>query len=353
MVHIPNPNNFEMTLDGEKISLFKLENDKGNQVYLTNYGARIISVIVPDNQGNKTDVVLGFGSIEEYINDKTYQGAAVGRFANRIAFGKFEINGHEYNVSQNLGDHCLHGGFKGFHTKVWNVSHYDQNEIIMDLECPDGEDGFPGNLKVTCKYRFTSENELIFECSATTDMDTVVNFTQHNYFNLKGEGSGTILDHKMKLYCSFYDEQIEGNICVTDPVRVTGTPFDFMSEELIGTNIDASHPQIKLGAGFDHNYHLDDYDGSLKLVADVVADNGIFLQIFSNQPCCQLYTFNWADGTQTGKSGNVYQKHGAFCLEPQLAPNAPNRPDFNNSVLRKGERYTSVIIQKFSTTKVG
>lgn len=338
---------FQTYLNGKPVSLYKLVNLKGNEVSLTNYGARIISIIVPDKFGVKTDVVLGFNSIEEYLNDNTYQGAAVGRFANRIAFGKFKLNGQEYKISQNLGEHCLHGGYEGFQSKVWDVIEQGDDYIEMTLFCPDGEDGFPGNLNVTCSYRLTINDELIFECKATSDADTVVNFTQHNYFNLMGEGTGDILKHKLKIFSTKYDEQVEGNICISDPVSVSGTPFDFSGEKLIGQDIHSSHPQMRLGHGYDHNYHINDFDGSVKLVASVLADNGINLKVKSNQPCCQLYTFNWADGSQTGKSGNKYHKFGAFCLEPQLAPNAPNRPSFNKSVLRKGEVFQTVIIHSF------
>jgi aldose 1-epimerase len=342
-----DPLQFETDHQGKSIKLFLLTNSKGNEVWITNYGARVVAIRIPDAEGKPTDVVLGYNTIHQYFEDKTYQGAAIGRFANRISKGRFSIDNTQYQVSTNLNGNCLHGGFNGFHNKVWEVSKVDHSSIELTAVCPDGEDGFPGNLNVKCSYSFTDDNELIFDCSASTNKDTIVNFTQHNYFNLMGEGKGDILDHELMINASLYDHLNDESICENDPTTVENTPFDFRQIKKIGQDINKEDAQLKIGNGYDHNYHLDNVDGSLKEVAKVIAPNGITLTMLTNQPCMQLYTSNWYTGEDIGKSGSPYIKHAAFCLEPQVAPNAPNRPKYNKSVLRVEEEYRCLVVQKF------
>ncbi len=340
--------NFEYTTqDGKEIALFLLTNKKGNEVWITNYGARVVAIRVPDTEGTLTDVLLGFDTIDQYFKDTTYQGAAVGRFANRIANGQFSIDGQTYHVSKNIGDHILHGGFTGFHNQVWEVKEVSQSTIELHLFSPDMQEGFPGNLSIKCTYTFTEDNELIFDCSTTPDKDTVINFTQHNYFNLMGEGTGDILSHELMINASLFDELNDECICEGDPIPVENTPFDFRIAKEIGRDIKLTHEQLKLGQGYDHNYHLDNFDGQLQHVAKVAAPNGITLDILTNQPCMQLYTSNWFSETIKGKSGRIYTKHTGFCLEPQVAPNAPNRPNLISGVVRAEEKYGCVVVQRF------
>ncbi|HMP30316.1 MAG TPA: aldose epimerase family protein [Saprospiraceae bacterium] len=342
-----DPAHFHALHDGKEVRLYELVNDLGNKVFITNFGARVVAILVPDRQGNVTDVVLGFKTLTQYISDSSYQGAAIGRFANRIAQGRFAIDAIDFQVSTNLGSNCLHGGYTGFHNIVWEVVQYDTSLIILSATLPDGQDGFPGNLTVHCTYSFTNDNQLIFECKAYTDQTTIVNVTQHNYFNLMGEGTGNVLDHKLTIKASLYDAYNKECICEGDPSSVFDTPFDFRDRKSIGRDISLDHEQLKYGNGYDHNFHFDDFDGSVQSVAYVEAPNGITLEILTDLPCMQLYTSNWFTGDESGKSGRAYEKHAGFCLEPQLAPNAPNRQGVESGLLRCGGEYRCVIIQKF------
>ncbi len=330
--------------DFDSIKLYTLKNDNGMTVNVTNYGAIITSIVVPDRNGNPGDVALGYNRVEDYINavDKPYFGAVVGRYGNRIAKGEFTLDGETYSLLKNNGDNHLHGGAIGFDKVVWDAD-YDQtdNALALSYLAKDKEEGYPGNLALKVTYTLTDRNALVIDYHATTDKATPINVTQHTYFNLKGEGSGTILDHELMLNAKKFTPVDEGLIPTGEMPGVAGTPFDFTTAKAIGRDIGKPHEQLKFGLGYDHNWVLDKAgkDGGLTLAARVYEPTtGRVLEVHTTEPGIQFYCGNFLDGRLTGKSGKAYVHRGGFCLETQHYPDSPNQPNFPSTILKTGPR---------------
>lgn len=340
--------------DFDSIELYTLTNQRGMTVKVTNYGAIITSIIVPDRDGRPGDVVLGYNHLEDYINavDKPYFGAVVGRYGNRIAQGKFTLDGETYSLALNNGENSLHGGIIGFDKVVWTVKAADDHSIKLKYLAKDMEEGYPGNLNVTVTYTVTDDNKLVIDYHATTDKATPVNITQHTYFNLKGEGEGDILDHELKLHAKRYTPVDASLIPTGETPPVAGTPFDFTTSKTIGRDIGAQHEQLVFGGGFDHNWVLDKNGESNKptLAAEVYdPTSGRTLSVTTTEPGIQFYCGNFLDGRLKGKSGKAYVHRGGFCLETQHFPDSPNQPNFPSTILRPGETYQSQTVFAFST----
>ena len=341
--------------DFDSIKLYTLKNDNGMIVTVTNYGAIITSIKVPDRDGKMADVALGYNRVEDYINavDKPYFGAIVGRYGNRIAKGEFTLDGQTYSLATNNGENHLHGGIIGFDKVVWAVvNERSTNSIQLAYQAKDMEEGYPGNLEMTVKYTLTDDNSIIVDYLATTDKATPVNLTQHTYFNLKGEGEGNILGHELMLNAKQYTPVDAGMIPTGETSSVKGTPFDFTTAKPIGRDINQDHEQLKLGGGFDHNWILDkgNKQKELTLAARVhEPTSGRTLEVHTTEPGIQFYCGNFLDGRLQGKSGTAYLNRGGFCLETQHYPDSPNQPNFPSTILQPGEKYESQTIFKFGT----
>lgn len=338
--------------DFDSIKLYTLKNSSGVTVKVTNFGAIITSIVVPDRDGNRADVALGYNRVEDYINavDKPYFGAVVGRYGNRIAKGEFELDGATYALATNNGENHLHGGVIGFDKVVWDAKPLpEENAVELTYLAKDREEGYPGNLTVSVKYALNDDSELVIDYHATTDKATHCNVTQHTYFNLKGEGEGTILGHELMLPASRYTPVDEGLIPTGELPQVAGTPFDFTTAKPIGRDIGAADQQLEFGLGYDHNWVLDKPAGELGLAARVhEPTTGRTLQITTTEPGIQFYCGNFLDGRLKGKSGKTYVHRGGFCLETQHYPDSPNQPQFPSTVLRPGEEYQTRTVFKFS-----
>lgn len=345
--------------DGTEIHLYTIKNEAGMTIQISNYGALITSLSVPDKGGNAADVVLGFDSLEEYLQDDVpYFGAVVGRYGNRIANGKFNIGDKTYLTTKNEKEiTTLHGGKSGFDKKVWIAEELeDEHGLGLKLMyiSPDGEEGFPGNLKVVVCYIVPKkENSLTILYGAETDKATPVNLTQHTYFNLKGAGNGTILDHFLTINADRITPVNKNLIPTGDFMDVEGTPFDFRIATKIGDRIDAAHPQIKLGGGYDHNWVLNERDGEKRTAAATLYDpeSGRKLEVGTLEPGVQFYAGNFLDGKLCGKGGVAYEKRFGLCLETQHFPDSPNQPDFPSTILQPGEKYQTATIFRFSVEK--
>lgn len=333
-----------------------LSNDNGMAVTILTYGAIIQSLTVPDREGTPGNVVLGFNNLDDYVNLSPYFGAVVGRYANRIANGQFTLDGQTYTLATNNVPNSLHGGEKGFDKQIYSarpfVAEYGP-ALELSRTSPDGEEGYPGALAYSVTYTLTNTNALRIDYRATTDKTTVVNLSNHSYFNLAGEGSGSIVDHVLELNASNYTPVDESLIPSGDIVPVTGTPFDFTTAKAIGQDLrDASDGQIVIGRGYDHNFVIDRPAGdrSLALVARVhEPTSGRVLEVHSTEPGVQFYSGNFLDGTFAGTSGKVYRQTDAFALETQHFPDSPNQPNFPTTVLNPGEEFTSTTVWTFST----
>ena len=341
--------------DFDSIKLYTLSNDAGMTVTITNYGAIITSIVVPDRDGNPADVALGYDSMEDYINavDKPYFGAVVGRYGNRIAGGEFSLDGETYDLLQNNGPNHLHGGAVGFDKVVWDVKNYDEGARTLALSylAKDGEEGYPGNLTATVTYALGGTNELTVDYKATTDAATPVNVTQHSYFNLKGEGAGTILGHELKIAADRFTPVDDTLIPTGELAPVAGTPFDFRQAKPIGRDVDAENEQLAFGGGYDHNFVLADEprDEPQPAVEVYEPTTGRTLTVATTEPGLQFYSGNFLDGRLTGKSGRPYVHRGGFCLETQHFPDSPNQDDFPSTILRPGETMTSRTVFTFGT----
>jgi len=333
--------------DGKDAHLYTLTNSNGMCVKLTDYGAITVSVEVPDKDGNLADVTLGYDTLEGWLGNTSYFGATVGRYANRIAKGTFELDGQAYTLATNDGDNHLHGGVKGFDKVLWNAEMVDVDNgigIKFTRTSPDGEEGYPGNLQVTALYTLTADNTFKAEFSATCDKATVINMAHHTYWNLRGPKNGDVLGHELMLNADKYTPVDAGLIPTGELKAVAGTPMDFTQAKAIGKEI------AQVEGGYDHNFVLKDQDTPLHLAARVVEPTtGRVMEIHTDQPGVQFYSGNFLDGSITGKGGVAYQKHFGFCLETQHYPDSPNKPDFPSVTLKPGETYKHVMVHKFST----
>lgn len=337
--------------DFSSIKEYTLVNTKGVQVRLTNYGARITAIKVPDRNGNMADVILGHNSVEDYINaeDRPYFGCVVGRCGNRIAGGKFTLDGKDYTLATNDGANHLHGGNIGYDKQVWRTRIEGNNIISFTFKSHDNEEGYPGNLDITVTYTLTDENELKIAYLATTDKATPVNLTNHAYFNLAEEGSGTILDHELNINADAFTP-VDNTLIPTGEFRpVKGTPFDFTTSKPIGRDIEQTNTQLEYGNGYDHNFVLNKNNSGMTQAAVVYEPgSGRVMEVFTEQPGVQFYTGNFLDGRLTGKSGRPYDFRTGFCLETQHYPDSPNQKNFPSTILKPGEKYTTTTIYKFS-----
>ena len=344
---------FGKTTAGQAVQLYTLTNARGMQVTITNYGGIVTSVLVPDRRGRLGDVVLGYDNVGGYIKNSPYFGALVGRYANRIAKGKFTLDGKHYTLAVNNGVNSLHGGKVGFDKEVWKATPMHARNsagLGLDLTSPDGEEGYPGTLKVHVTYTLTNDDALHIDYRATTDKDTVLNLTNHSYWNLSGAGSGTILDEQMMLNANRYTPIDPTSIPLGPLPPVAGTPFDFRTPHVIGARIDAKNTQLKNGAGYDHNFVVNHHGPGLALAAQVYAPKtGRVMTVYTTQPGIQFYTGNFLDGTTVGKGGKAYHKREALALETQHYPDSPNQPQFPTSELKPGQVYHQTTVYKFST----
>jgi aldose 1-epimerase len=335
--------------DGSEAKLFQLTNDGGMEVSITNYGGAITSIKVPDKNGVYGDVVLGYDSLDDYVKNPRYLGCLVGRHANRIGLGKFSLNGVDYQLAQNNGANHLHGGPKGFDKKLWQAHASNSSTLSLEYFSADGEENYPGNLKVNVDYVLSPNNELRIEYRATTDQDTIVNLTNHSYFNLGPDEH--VLDHQL-IINAFAFTPVSGDLIPTGEIRsVAGTPMDFTSPHAIGERIKDDYEQLGFTGGYDHNYVLDQFNGRLRLVALVMEPrSGRMLEVGTTQPGMQFYSGNFLDGSLIGKGGVAYQKYAGFCLETQHFPDTPNHSNFPTTVLKVGETYEQTTVFRFSTT---
>jgi len=343
---------FGTTADGKTADLYTLKNKNGMQVSITNFGATVVSIMAPDKTGKMADVALGYDDLAGYELNKNYLGVLVGRYGNRIAHGKFSIDGTEYTLAKNNGDNSLHGGIKGFNKAMWeakDVSKGGEAAVEMKYVSKDGEEGYPGNLSVTVVYTLTNKNELKIDYSATTDKKTVVNLTNHTYFNLAGQGNGDILKHELMINADTFTPVDSGLIPTGELKKVEGTPFDFRKATAIGARVDANDEQIRLGGGYDHNFVLNRQKATGLSLAARVSDpaSGRTMEVWTTEPGVQFYTGNFLDGSFKGKGGSVYQKRTALCLETQHFPDSPNHPSFPTTLVKPGEKYHTTTVYKF------
>jgi len=341
---------FGMTDSGEPVEIYTLTNANGMEARIMSYGGTVVSLKAPDRHGKLGDVVLGYETLDGYLKNSPYFGAIIGRYANRIGKARFSLDGKEYTLGKNNGENTLHGGFKGFDKVIWKgkeVKSKDGVGLSLSYVSKDGEEGFPGNLTVTVVYTLTKNNELKIEYNATTDKATVVNLTNHSYFNLAGEGS--ILQHELMIDASRFTPVDSGLIPTGELRSVKGTPMDFTQFAGIGTRIDQQDEQLTFGRGYDHNWVLNNVTGGLALAARVYEPgSGRVMEIYTTELGIQFYSGNFLDGSITGKNGQVYKQRYGLCLETQHFPDSPNKSDFPSTVLKRGQRYNSSTIYRFS-----
>ncbi len=335
------------------VDLYTMTNSSGIEVHAMNYGGIIVSMRVPDNKGMTADVALGFDTLDGYLNNKPYFGAIIGRYGNRIANGKFTLDGTEYQLARNDSPNSLHGGIKGFDKVLWHGEHFGNNQglgVTFTYTSKDGEEGYPGNLETKVTYTLTDENALQIEYEAVTDKATPVNLTNHSYFNLAGEGAGNILKHQLMLNAERFTP-VDGTLIPTGEFRpVARTPFDYTKPATIGSQIDADDKQLAVAHGYDHNFVLNRKHSGLELAGRIhELKTGRVLKVYTTEPGVQFYTGNFLDGTVAGKHGHAYDKHAAFCVETQHFPDSPNHPNFPSTILMPGQTYYSRTVYKFST----
>jgi aldose 1-epimerase len=336
------------------VDVYTLKNSKGAEARIMTYGGVVLSLKMPDKNGQFGDVVLGCNKLEDYTKTPPppYFGALIGRYGNRIGKATFTLDGKTYALAANNNGNTLHGGNKGFDKVVWTAVRMTEDsatgpQLFLNYTSKDGEEGYPGTLKVTATYTLTDRNELRIDFTATTDKDTVVNLTHHSYFNLAGKGD--ILGHIVTIPADNITPVDAGLIPLGNLQAVDGTPFDFRKPMAIGARIDADNAQLKLGPGYDHNWVINKKMGELSLMAHVSEPTtGRVMEVWSTEPALQFYSGNFLDGTITGKGGWVYQKHAAFCMEPQHSPDSPNQPQFPSTELKPGQTYKNTIIYRFS-----
>lgn len=347
-----DPKNFESTQDGKSTALYVLTNPSGMEACITNYGGRIVSLMVPDRTGEFRDVVLGHDSIADYVNVDGNFGALIGRYGNRIANGRFTIDDVEYQLPQNNFGHCLHGGPRGFHHAVWDAEQPNDSTLRLKLQSPDGEAGFPGNIDVTVTYTLGSDNSIAIAYAAETDKPTILNLTNHSYFNLSGDPSHDILGETVRFDADGFTP-IDSTYMTSGEIRpVEGTPFDFRNGKTVGQDIKADDEQLRNGNGYDHNFVLN-HPGDISVSAATVTDpeSGIQMDVYTDEPGIQFYVGNFLDGSVTGKRGIAYPQRSALCLETQHYPDSPNKPEWPSVTVRPGDKYTSNCIYKFSVAE--
>ncbi len=337
--------------DGTVVTLLSLKNANGIEVDVLSYGGIITRMVTPDARGRPGDIVLGLDTLEEYVSSNSYFGALIGRYGNRIANGEFALEGSNYRLEANDGDNHLHGGFEGFDKKNWNMTPFVTEHsagVLLTMISPDGDQGYPGELDVRVGYILTNDNEFDVRFSATTDKPTIVNMTQHCYFNLAGQGD--VLGHQLMIASDYITPCREGLIPTGEIRAVQGGPFDFRQAKAIGQDIDAADEQLQLGRGYDHNYVLSDTPSEKLVLAARVAEpvSGRVLELLTVEPGIQFYSGNFLDGGSQGK-GQVHRNRSAFCLEPQHFPDSPNQPSFPSTTLLPGDLYRSRIVYRFST----
>ncbi len=339
---------FETTLNGKQVGLFNLENKNGLMVQITNYGGRIAALWVPDRDGNFSDIVTGYDSIDGFINNTSYFNGIIGRYGNRIAKGKFTLNGKEYTLAINNAPNSLHGGVVGFDHVVWNMEKHAKDTLVLTYLSVDGEEGYPGNLSVQVTYSLNDSNEFKIDYLAETDDPTVINLTNHAYFNLAGHNNGDILGHLLMINADKYTP-VDSTLIPTGMIDdVDNTPFDFRTLTAIGDRINADDLQIRYGMGYDHNWVLNKTSDEMSLAAKVEEPvSGRVMEIYTNEPGIQFYAGNFLDGTIAGKDSTIYEHRQAFCLETQHFPDSPNHENFPSTVLNPGETYRTSTIHKF------
>ena len=343
---------FQTEVDGKKTDLFTLRNKDNMEVCITNFGGRIVSVMVPDKDGQMRDVVLGFDSIQDYISKPSDFGASIGRYANRINQGKFTLDGVEYQLPRNNYGHCLHGGPQGFQYRVFDAVQPNPQEVELTYVAKDGEEGFPGNITCKVLMKLTDDNAIDIRYEAETDKPTIVNMTNHSYFNLDGD-AGSNADHLLTVDADYYTPVDSTFMTTGEIASVEGTPMDFRTPTPVGARInDYASVQLKNGNGYDHNWVLNAKgDVNRKAVSLKSLKTGIVLDVYTNEPGVQVYAGNFLDGSLTGKKGITYNQRASVCLETQKYPDTPNKPEWPSAVLRPGEKYMSQCIFKFSVDK--
>jgi aldose 1-epimerase len=344
---------FGKLADGSEVDIYTLTNKSGVKVKIINYGAAVVSLSVPDKSGKFSDVVLGYDSIEGYENDKSYFGAIVGRYGNRIAKGRFKLDGTEYQLTINDGENHLHGGLHGFNKVLWTVTDATESDsgakISLSYLSGDGEEGYPGDLKLTVEYSLNNDNELTINYTGSTDKPTILNPTHHSYFNLTGEPDSTILGHELMIDADYTTPVGPGLIPTGKPGDVTGTPMDFRKPVQIGARIDSLYEQLKLGLGYDHNWILNKHQEKMPKVVTVYEPvSGRVMEVFTDQPGMQFYSGNFLDGSVKGKNGVFYKHRTGFCLEAQHYPDSPNNPEFPGVRLDPGQTYRQTTTYRFS-----
>lgn len=348
------PENFDSVINGKKTALYTLENENGIILRLTNFGASMVQVIAPDKEGNFEDIILGYDNIEGYVNDEMSLGCIVGRYANRIAKGKFILNNQEYNLTINNGENTLHGGPGGIHSKVWDVTELDQG-VRFSVVSPHMEEGYPGELTVTVTYTLNDDNDIRIDYLATTTDSTYINLTNHTYWNLNGEAETKILEHELLVKADYITPVDTTLIPTGEFMDVSETPFDFREFTKIGERIDENHPQIVAAGGYDHNFVLDresedDVEKAAALYSD---DTGRLLEVLTTEPGIQIYSGNFMDGTVSGKNDKPYHYRHAVALETQHFPDSPNQPDFPSTLLEPGEEYKQTTVFRLSVVEGG
>ncbi len=342
---------FGTTKEGKSVTQYMLSNANGMTVGILNYGGIITHLKVPDRKGYVQDVVLGHNNIKGYEEENDYFGCIAGRYANRIQGGTFSLDGNTYQLPKNNGPNALHGGLKGFDQQIWDAIPYSANDsvgLVLSYTSPDGEEGYPGTLRTTVTYTLTQQNELRIHYEAVTDKPTILNLTNHSYFNLKDGGASDILDHELQIYASRFTPVGKTLIPTGSLDSVQNTPFDFTKATPIGQRINTNHIQLEYGQGYDHNYVLDQIGDQLMLAAQVRdPGSGRVLEVWTTEPGIQFYSGNFLKGDITGKQDIVYKHRAGFCLETQHFPDSPNQPDFPTTVLRPGETFESTTLFRF------
>lgn len=348
---LPDASSFRDTIDGKITNLYIIKNSNGMSAAITNYGARVVSLLAPDKNGKLTDVVVGFKSVHDYVNStEPYFGATIGRYGNRIAKGKFTLDGKTYTLALNNGPNTLHGGKKGFQDVVWDAKQLNDSTLELSYVSKDMEEGFPGTLNVKVTMSLTANNEITFDYEATADKKTVVNLTNHAFFNLNGEGSGDVLGHILQINADQYTPVDSTLIPLGKNEPVEGTPFDFRKPTAIGARIDSNNVQLKNGAGYDHNFILN--GTGMKHAATATGDrSGIVMQVFTEEPGLQFYSGNFMKSKNTFKGGVKDDFRTAFCLETQHFPDSPNQPSFPSTELNPGQTYKTKSTYKFEVSK--